>query len=310
MTKIVIATRESPLALWQANRIKSLINQSRPDLGVELLGITTEGDKTLGTSLTKIGGKGLFVKELEQAMLNGEADLAVHSMKDVPIELPPQFCITAILEREEVRDAFISNRFGALDNLPAGSVIGTSSLRRESQIRRRYPNLKIRPLRGNVQTRLKKLDDGSYDGIVLAAAGLRRLGLSERIASHLDVDVSIPAAGQGALGIECLSSRDDIHELVAPLDDKKTRTCVEMERTISRRLGGSCTSPIGAYARFSGDVLKMDAFVSSPDGKNSIRVSGFSDERHVDGMRLGGNLADELVTRGALDVIEKTKVSE
>ena len=147
MTKIVIATRESPLALWQANRIKSLINQSRPDLGVELLGITTEGDKTLGTSLTKIGGKGLFVKELEQAMLNGEADLAVHSMKDVPIELPPQFCITAILEREEVRDAFISNRFGALDNLPAGSVIGTSSLRRESQIRRRYPNLKIRPLR-------------------------------------------------------------------------------------------------------------------------------------------------------------------
>ena len=200
MNTVVIATRESELALWQANRIKDLLSAAEPDLEVEILGMTTEGDQKLDTSLAKIGGKGLFIKELEQAMLDGRADIAVHSMKDVPVNLPSGFCIPAILDREDVRDAFVSSKYQHLSDVPEGGVIGTSSYRRESQIRNQFKGLSVHPLRGNVQTRLRKLDEGQFDGIILAAAGLERLGLRERIAEYLPVDVSIPSVGQGGLG--------------------------------------------------------------------------------------------------------------
>ena len=250
MNKVVIATRESALALWQANRIKDLLLNADPKLQVEILGMTTEGDQKLETSLAKIGGKGLFVKELEQAMLDGRADIAVHSMKDVPVNLPKGFRIAAILDREDVRDAFVSNNYKRLSDVQKGRVIGTSSLRRESQIRNQFDGLSVRPLRGNIQTRLRKLDEGQFEGIILAAAGLERLGLRERIVQYLPVNISIPSVGQGALGIECLDTRQDIIDLLSGLDHEPTRICVEGERSVSRLLGGSCTSPLGAMPAF------------------------------------------------------------
>ena len=250
MNTVVIATRESELALWQANRIKYLLSTAEPGLEVEILGMTTEGDQKLDTSLAKIGGKGLFIKELEQAMLDGRADIAVHSMKDVPVNLPSGFCIPAILDREDVRDAFVSSKYQHLSDVPEGGVIGTSSYRRESQIRNQFKGLSVHPLRGNVQTRLRKLDEGQFDGIILAAAGLERLGLRERIAEYLPVDVSIPSVGQGALGIECLDSRQDVRHLLSRLDHESTRTCVEMERFVSQSLGGVLCFPIGCLCAF------------------------------------------------------------
>ena len=307
MNKLVIATRESTLALWQANRIKDLLMIADPKLQVELLGMTTEGDQKLETSLAKIGGKGLFVKELEQAMLDGRADIAVHSMKDVPVNLPEGFCISAILDREDVRDAFVSAKYKRLRDVPKGGVIGTSSLRRESQIRNQFAGLNVRPLRGNVQTRLRKLDQGHFDGIILAAAGLERLGLRERIVEYLPVDVSIPSVGQGALGIECLDTRQDIIDLLRGLDHGPTRICVEGERSVSRSLGGSCTSPIGAYARISDGRLEMSAFVAAPNGSICLRVAGRDEINKNGAMRLSQKLVNELNALGAralLDEIE------
>ena len=307
MNKVVIATRESTLALWQANRIKDLLMGADPKLQVEILGMTTEGDQKLETSLAKIGGKGLFVKELEQAMLDGRADIAVHSMKDVPVNLPEGFCISAILDREDVRDAFVSAKYKRLRDVPKGGVIGTSSLRRESQIRNQFAGLNVRPLRGNVQTRLRKLDEGHFDGIILAAAGLERLGLRERIVEYLPVDVSIPSVGQGALGIECLDTRQDIIDLLRGLDHGPTRICVEGERSVSRSLGGSCTSPIGAYARILGGRLEMSAFVAAPNGSTCLRVAGRDEINKNGAIRLSQKLVNELNALGAralLDEIE------
>ena len=305
LDKLVIATRESPLALWQANHIKEKLSQIYANLSVDILGMTTEGDRILGSALSKVGGKGLFIKELEIAMLEGKADIAVHSMKDLPVELPDGFCLAAVLDRYEIRDAFVSNKYETLRDLPSGSVVGTSSLRRESQLRNIRPDIDICPLRGNVQTRLKKLDAGDYDGIILAAAGLERLGLRDRIREYLDPSQSIPAVGQGALGIECLSDREDIRQLIEILNDTATRLCVEMERSISRNLGGSCSLPLGAYARFDEGQLKLDAFVSMPDGSEMIRVGGSTQVTDDAGMELSASLADTLKQRGAAEVLAK-----
>jgi hydroxymethylbilane synthase len=305
LDKLVIATRESPLALWQANHIKEKLSQIYANLSVEILGMTTEGDRILGNTLSKVGGKGLFIKELEIAMLEGKADIAVHSMKDLPVELPDGFCLAAVLDRHEIRDAFVANKYETLRDLPTGSVVGTSSLRRESQLRNIRPDIDICPLRGNVQTRLKKLDAGDYDGIILAAAGLERLGLRDRIREYLDPSQSIPAVGQGALGIECLSDREDIRQLIEVLNDTATRLCVEMERSISRNLGGSCSLPLGAYARFDEGQLKLDAFVSMPDGSEMIRVGGSTKVTDDAGMELSASLADTLKQRGADEVLAK-----
>jgi len=305
LDKLVIATRESPLALWQANHVKEKLSQIHANVSVEILGMTTEGDRMLASTLSKVGGKGLFIKELEIAMLEGKADIAVHSMKDLPVELPDGFCLTAVLDRHEIRDALVSNKYATLRDLPGGSVVGTSSLRRESQLRNIRPDIDIRPLRGNVQTRLKKLDAGDYDGIILAAAGLERLGLGDRIREYLDPNQSIPAVGQGALGIECLSVREDIRRLVEVLNDTETRLCVEMERSISRSLGGSCSLPLGAYARFDEGQLKLDAFVSMPDGSEMIRVGGSTQATDDAGMDLSASLADALKQQGAVEILSK-----
>ncbi|MEK9873778.1 MAG: hydroxymethylbilane synthase, partial [Betaproteobacteria bacterium] len=233
MKKLVIATRESPLALWQANYVRDLLVAHFPKLHVELLGMTTEGDRELGQSLAKIGGKGLFIKELEASMLDGRAHLAVHSMKDVPVQLPPGFCLPAILARDEARDAFVSNAYKNLSDLPSGAVVGTSSLRRSSQLVAQFPHLAFKPLRGNLQTRLGKLDGGHFDAIILAAAGLKRLGLSQRITAYLSIEHCIPAVGQGALGIECLSNDSDVIDLVSQLNEPNVQLCVDLERAFS-----------------------------------------------------------------------------
>ena len=236
LSKIVIASRESLLAMWQANFIKDRLRELYPQTEISILGMTTQGDQILDVTLSKIGGKGLFIKELEQALADGRADIAVHSMKDVPMNLPTGFVLAAITEREDPRDAFVSNQYKSLLELPAGSVVGTSSLRRESQLRARFPQLHIQPLRGNVQTRLRKLDEGQYAAIILAAAGLKRLGLTYRITAVLEPEQSLPAVGQGALGIECLDNRLDLVRLMQPLHDRETAQCVEAERAMSRVL--------------------------------------------------------------------------
>ena len=246
--KIVIATRESALALWQANFIREQLAELYPQTEISIFGMTTRGDQILDTSLSKIGGKGLFIKELEQALEDRSADIAVHSMKDVPMDMPAGFTLAAIAEREDPRDAFISNQYASLDALPPGSVVGTSSLRRESQLRARFPHLQVQPLRGNVQTRLRKLDEGQFAAIILAAAGLKRLGLADRITALLSPELSLPAVGQGALGIECRTDRPDLIKLMQPLHHLETAQCVEAERAMSRALGGSCQVPLGGFA--------------------------------------------------------------
>jgi hydroxymethylbilane synthase len=255
--KVVIATRESLLALWQANFIRERLSELYPQTEFSILGMTTRGDQILDMSLSKIGGKGLFIKELEQALEDGRADIAVHSMKDVPMDMPEGFSLAAIYEREDPRDAFVSNYHASLDELPSGSMVGTSSLRRESQLRARYPNLEVRPLRGNVQTRLRKLDEGQFAAIILAAAGLKRLGLENRITALLSAEISLPAVGQGALGIECRTDRTDLISLVQPLHHLETAQCVEAERSMSRALGGSCQVPLGGFAQIIDGVLRL-----------------------------------------------------
>ncbi|WP_050856474.1 hydroxymethylbilane synthase, partial [Bordetella pertussis] len=257
--RLTIATRASRLALWQAEHVRDLLRARYPACSVELLTLTTRGDQILDRTLSKVGGKGLFVKELETALLDGRADLAVHSLKDVPVDLHAPFELSCVLERADPRDAFVSNDYGSLADLPPGAAVGTSSLRRESQIRARYPHLVVKPLRGNLDTRLGKLDNGDYAAIVLAAAGLERLGLAARIRALLEPDDSLPAAGQGALGIEILQGRADVRAMLAPLGDAATLACVTAERAVSRMLGGSCQVPLAAYARIDGDELALRA---------------------------------------------------
>lgn len=299
--RIVIATRKSALALWQAHHVCAALTRLYPESEIRLLGMTTEGDRRLGTSLAKIGGKGLFVKELETALEVGEADIAVHSMKDVPMALPAGFTIAAISEREDPRDALVSSRCRSLSELAAGAVIGTSSLRRESQIRARFPALDVAPLRGNVQTRLRKLDEGQFDAIILAAAGLKRLGLEHRIAGLIPTEESVPAVGQGALGIECREEREDMLTAVAALNDDATARCVRAERAMSRALAGSCNVPIGGFARLEAGRIHMTGFVAKPDGSRFLaaRADGGMDDPE----RLGETLARELYRRGAAEIL-------
>jgi len=303
--RIVIASRESALALWQARYIRSRLAVLYPRAGIEILGMTTEGDRSLDATLVKIGGKGLFVKELEDALASGRADIAVHSVKDVPMVLPPDFVLAAIGERADPRDAFVSNRYADLAALPAGARIGTSSLRRECQLRARHPRLKIEPLRGNVPTRLKKLDDGHYDAVILAAAGLKRLALENRITRLLTPSESLPAPGQGALGIECLASRADLIGQLAPLGHAATERCVEAERAFSRALSGNCNLPLGAYAELEGNRIRLRGFVGAPDG--SRLVSGELDGPRDAPDALGTSLATRLKAQGAADILAEVE---
>jgi hydroxymethylbilane synthase len=296
-----IATRRSRLALWQAEYVKARLEALQPGLRVELVALSTRGDELLEVSLAKAGGKGLFVKELELAMAEGRAEIAVHSMKDVPAELPPGFVLAAILAREDPRDAFVSPAYENLGALSAGAIVGTSSLRRQAQIAARYPGLEIRPLRGNLDTRLAKLDRGDYAAIVLAAAGLKRLGLAARIRSTLSVEESLPAAGQAALGIECLGARGDLLDLLKPLEDPATGACVRAERQVNLALGGSCTIPLGAYAEIAGGKIRLRALVASPDGRHAVRAE---DEGEIQSAEaLGLRVAALLRERGAEEIL-------
>lgn len=299
--KLVIASRESPLAMWQALHIQSRLQALYPDTTVEILGMTTTGDQILDTPLAKVGGKGLFVKELETALADGRADLAVHSMKDVPMNLPDGFMLVATAKREDPRDAFVSNDFASLEDLPAGSIVGTSSLRRQSQLQARLPHLKIESLRGNLQTRLRKLDEGQYAAIILAAAGLIRLGLNTRIRSVISPEHSIPAVGQGALGIEVCTNRPDLLAILAPLNHPDTQVCVEAERAMSRALAGSCTVPLGAYATCEADNICITGFVASVDGKQMLIETASGNRNQADA--LGKQLANQLLAKGANEIL-------
>jgi len=300
-SKLVIASRESPLAMWQALHIQSRLQALYPTTIVEILGMTTTGDQILDTPLAKVGGKGLFVKELETALEDGRADLAVHSMKDVPMNLPDGFMMAATGEREDPRDAFVSNNFDSLEELPEGSIVGTSSLRRQSQLQARLPHLRIKSLRGNLQTRLRKLDEGQYAAIILAAAGLIRLGLKARIRNVIAPELSIPAVGQGALGIEINANRPDLLAVLAPLNHPDTQVCVEAERAMSRALAGSCTVPLGAYATCNGEDIHITGFVASIDGKQMLIETASGNRNQADA--LGRTLAHQLLAKGANDIL-------
>lgn len=299
--KIIIASRESLLAMWQAKFIQKCLGELYPQTEVSILGMTTRGDQILDQSLAKIGGKGLFIKELEQALEDGRADIAVHSMKDMPMNVPEGFKLAAITEREDPRDAFVSIHYSGLDALPEGSVVGTSSLRRESQLRAQFPHLEVHPLRGNVQTRLRKLDEGQYAAIILAAAGLKRLGLSDRITALLSPEQSLPAVGQGALGIECRADRTDLVALMQPLHHQETAYCVEAERALSRVLGGSCQVPLGAFAEINNGTLQLRGFVAQPDGKRI--VSDALNGKPETGITMGQQLAQKLISKGASEIL-------
>jgi hydroxymethylbilane synthase len=303
--RLVIATRRSRLALWQAEHIARRLRETHAGLEVELLPMTTRGDEVLDRRLDQVGGKGLFVKELEVAMSEGRADLAVHSMKDVPGELPGGFVLAAITAREDPRDALVAPRYGSLDEMPAGAVLGTSSLRRSAQLMERHPRLAIRVLRGNVDTRLAKLDRGEYDAIVLAAAGLVRLGLESRIRARLAVEESLPAPGQGALGIECLEARGDVRALLAPLADESCASCVRAERAVSRALGGSCTLPLAAYAESHGGRIAIKALVASADGRRVVRSSAEGEDPEA----VGETAARALRALGADEILRAVEAA-
>ncbi|MDQ3261384.1 MAG: hydroxymethylbilane synthase [Pseudomonadota bacterium] len=300
-SRLVIASRESKLALWQAHHIQDRLKRLYPGCDVSVFGMTTRGDQILDRSLNKVGGKALFVKELEQALERGEADIAVHSMKDVPADLPAGFALMAAGERADPRDAFVSNDYASLAELPSGAVVGTSSLRRESQLRARFPHLNVEPLRGNVETRLRKLDERSYAAVILAAAGLIRLGLEHRIRLCLPASESIPAIGQGALGVEYRADRDDIANSLLPLADPATMLAVLAERAFSKRIGGSCDVPLGCYATCNGDTLSLTGFVASPDGTRMVRhgLQGKSSKAE----ELGTQLAQTLLADGAAEIL-------
>ena len=303
-TELVIASRESRLAMWQAQFVRDALRKLYPSCDVRILGMTTRGDQILDRTLSKVGGKGLFVKELENALADGRADLAVHSLKDVPMSLPEGFALAAVMEREDARDAFVSNDHDSLAALPPGSVVGTSSLRREAILRARYPHLVVQPLRGNLDTRLAKLDRGDYAAIILAAAGLKRLGLEARIRAWLDVEDSLPAAGQGALGIEVRAGRPELEAWLAPLKHEPTRLAVEAERAVSRALGGSCDVPLAAHATWQGGQMHLASRVSMPDGSRAAFAEASAAVASVaDALALGSAVARSLEAQGALAVV-------
>ena len=299
--KLVIASRESMLAMWQAEHIKGRLKALYPECEVEILGMTTRGDQILDRTLSKIGGKGLFIKELEQALQDGRADLAVHSIKDVPMELPEGFALAAIGERASPFDAFVSNQYARLEEMPEGAIVGTSSLRREAQLRAKLPHLTIKPLRGNVQTRLSKLDNGDYDAVILAAAGLQRLGLDGRIREILSPADSLPAAGQGALGIEIAARRTDLADILRPLNHEETAACVTAERALARALGGSCQVPLAAYCVMEDGLLTLNGLVGHPDGSVIIEASAQAPAAYADA--LGRAVAKRLADDGAEELI-------
>ena len=298
-----IATRKSPLALWQAEFVKAQLEHFHPNIKVELVTMVTKGDKILDTPLAKVGGKGLFVKELETAMLEGRADIAVHSMKDVPVEFPEGLGLEVICEREDPRDAFVSNTFKSIDELPEGSVVGTSSLRRQCQIRAARPDLIIRDLRGNVGTRLGKLDAGEYDAIILAAAGLIRLEMNERIASLIEPEQSLPAVGQGAVGIECREDDERIKTLLAPLEHLETRQRVLAERAVNKRLEGGCQVPIGSYCVIEGNEFWLRALVGNPDGSVMLTEEARGDLQDAEQVAI--EMADKLLNRGGREILQQ-----
>ncbi len=300
-TTLTIATRKSPLAMWQAEFVRDQLQAAHPGLSVEIVGMSTQGDKILDVPLAKIGGKGLFTKELEQRMLAGQADLAVHSLKDVPMELPQGFALGAILKRHAPTDAFVSNRYDTLSALPQGAVLGTSSLRRKAQLKALRPDLDIRDLRGNVNTRLAKLDAGDYDAIILATSGLQRLGMGERIREELSPEVSLPAVAQGALGIEILAEDSETATLVSVLNDADTADCVRAERAMNRKLQGGCQVPIGGYAVLEGDTLWLRAFVADLEGKRMIRAEARGSRTAPEA--LGETVADALLAQGADEIL-------
>lgn len=300
MKTIKIGTRKSPLALWQANYVRERLLTEHPGLAVELIKMSTQGDKILDTSLAKVGGKGLFIKELEQGLLDSSIDIAVHSLKDMTVDLPDGLHLSVICEREDPRDAFVSNQYKTLDALPAGSRVGTSSLRRQVQLHAAYPALELIALRGNVNTRLAKLDAGEYDAIILATAGLKRLGFHDRITCPLAPEHSLPAVGQGAVCIECRSDNDDLNKLLAPLNDADTASCVTAERAMNAALEGGCQVPIAGYAVLEGDELYMRGLVGDPEGGDVLRTEARAPR--ADAEALGKKLAEDLLSQGA-DII-------
>lgn len=305
MTKrhLIIATRESPLALYQAGSIKALLTAHHAHLSVELLGITTQADKQLDVVLTDIGGKGLFVKELEEALLDGRADMAVHSMKDVPMELPAGLCLPVVGQREDPRDVFISNQYASLAQLPSGASIGTSSLRRQTQLRAIRSDITFRHLRGNIHTRLNRLDQNDFDAIILAAAGLKRMNLAARIRDYLSTDELLPAAGQGALGIECREEDKHTLALIAPLNDGITQHCVTAERTLCRRLGGGCQMPVAAFAHIHHDQLTLRALVADREGIKILRAK--REGHYQEAENIGRRVAEELLQQGAEKILSE-----
>ncbi len=302
-TPIRIATRQSPLALWQANYVKDALMAAHPGLQVELVTMVTRGDVILDTPLAKVGGKGLFVKELEIAMLEGRADLAVHSMKDVPVDFPDGLGLVTICEREDPRDAFVSNTYAKIEDLPSGAIVGTCSLRRQCQLKAARPDLVIKELRGNVGTRLSKLDAGEYDAIILAAAGLKRLELESRIRSFIEPEQSLPAVGQGAVGIECRVNDQRVRALLAPLNHADTADRVRCERAMNLTLQGGCQVPIGSYALLEGDHIWLRALVGEPDGSQIVR--GEIRGPRTQAEQLGITLAEQLLSQGAKGILER-----
>lgn len=300
---IRIATRKSPLAMWQAYYVRDALQAAHPGLEVELVTMVTKGDIILDTPLAKVGGKGLFVKELEVAMLEGRADLAVHSMKDVPVAFPEGLGLVTICEREDPRDAFVSNTYNSIDELPEGSVVGTCSLRRQCQLKESRPDLVVKELRGNVNTRLAKLDAGEYDAIILASAGLKRLEMEERIKSFIEPEQSLPAVGQGAVGIECRLDDERLIKLLEPLNHKDTADRVRCERAMNIRLEGGCQVPIGSYSILEGDEIWLRALVGEPDGSKVVRgeMRGHRD----DAEKMGVQLAEQLLDEGAKEILDK-----
>ena len=303
MKKIItIGTRKSLLALWQSNYIKDCLEKKYPDCEVRLQKIVTKGDKILDVPLSKIGGKGLFTKEIETALLDGEADLAVHSLKDMPTKLPDGLCLTAITRRAVVGDAFVSNKYRTFAEMPAGAVLGTSSLRRKAQLLARRPDLDIRDLRGNVDTRLRKLDDGQYDAIILAAAGLTRLGYADRIRETLPCDFCIPAVGQGALAIECRSDNTEVRNLLEFLNHPETKSCTDAERAFLGLVEGGCQVPIGVHADIANDTMHITAIIASLDGSTLIRDE--IDGNPADAIVLGKTLGNRMLETGGREILD------
>jgi hydroxymethylbilane synthase len=302
LSRLRIATRQSPLALWQAEYVKQIILSMHPELIIELIPIVTIADKMLTLPLTKIGGKGLFVKELEKALLTNEADIAVHSVKDLPPHLPDGLTLAVICRRDDPRDVFVSNLFTKFSLLPEGSCIGTSSLRRQAQLKAVRPDLNFQNLRGNIGTRLQKLDDHEFDAIILAAAGLKRLELYKRIRHYLDLDFLLPAAGQAAIGIECRNNDHAIFEIISPLEHLETRACITAERVMIEQLGGNCQTPIGAYAQFANHKFLLRGLVSSEDGSKILRAS--MEGTLGDPQALGKAVANSLIAQGAYAILQ------